>query len=243
MEEKRINEISQEKQDKNISLADYSVRQLLLNRQEDLFLSIYKSEQLTKKIIYCMVYAFIFAGIYGVILGSYWGMQEGFVMALKVPLVLFGTLLISLPLLFTYNIFLGTSLSLMQVAVIILLATYLISVALISLASIVLLFVIYAEGAGFLNLLNIIFFVIAGSVGISFLWKTMDYFLHKSESDTTTWAIKIWSVIYVFVGLQIAWILKVFGDLSELPVFKQLGIEGNFYMAIFELLKSLIADD
>ncbi|NUM34700.1 MAG: hypothetical protein HUU50_09160 [Candidatus Brocadiae bacterium] len=219
-------------------ISRYSLGQMFSKEQEYLFETIYRSERLVSKILYFLLFSVFFSIIYGAILGSHEGAtKEIGIMALKVPLLLLSTLLISAPLLYAVNLFLGISLSFLQTLALLFIVVYQFSLALVSLSPILLLFVIYSDSVSFLHILNIAFFVLAGSLGIALLWKASDYLLIRSGSQTGSLFIKIWSVVYVFVGLQMAWSLKIFGDLSQLPLFKQLGIEGNFYMAIFELAK------
>ncbi len=225
---------SQERLEK---IARYSLGQMFLKEQEYLFETIYKSERLIPKMLYFLLYSLVFSAIYGAILGAEQGASNIAVMSIKVPLLLFSTLVISTPLFFVVNLFLGTSLSFLQTITLLFMTMYQFAIALVSLSPILLLFVIYSDSVSFFHILNIVFFLLAGALGIALLWKASDYFLIRSGSQTGSLFIKIWSVVYVFVGLQMAWSLKIFGDLSQLPIFKQLGIEGNFYMAIFELAK------
>lgn len=221
----------------------YSLTEILLKDREYLFEMINKNEALLSKMIYSAAYALIFTIIYGFVLGSHQGMKHGFIMGAKVPLVLFGALLITMPVFFTFNIFIGARLSFKQMATILLIGNYLSSMVLLSLSPIILLFVIFSDGSGFLYILNIVFLVISCGIGVALLWKAMEYFIIKNCYHGNSFVLTIWSVIYSFVVLQFAWSLKVFGDLSKIPIFKQLGIEGNFYMAIFKLVKTFMSGD
>ena len=224
-------------------LRQSSLGQLLLKEREYLFESIQNSEQLEQKISYCLIYSLLFLIGYGAILGCASGLMPALTMALKVPLVLFGTMLVSLPVLFTFSIFIGGRLSLRQSLTVLLVCNYLTSMTLVSLAPIMLLFIIYSDSISFICILNIVFFIIAGGVGIALLWKAMEYFALKNGYQSSSVLLIIWTAIYSFVGMQFAWSLQVFGDLSKLPLFKQLGIEGNFYLALFRLIKAFFAED
>lgn len=221
------------------NIAKYRIPQLLLREQGYLLESIYKGEKLAHTMIYCLVYSLLFFALYGAILGSLDGARASAFMAGKVPGLFFLTLAISTPLLFGMNIFLGSTLSFSQTTALLLLITYQTGMILVCLSPILLLFLVFSDGSGFIQILNIAFFVLAGGIGISLLWKVMDYCLARSGATSGSFFIKIWSFIYIFIALQLAWNLKIFGDLSNLPLLKQLGIEGNFYMAIFQLIKKL----
>ena len=60
----------------------------------------------------------------------------------------------------------------------------------------------------------------------------MDYLTIKSGYQPNRQIIQTWTLIYIFVGTQLAWILRPFiGDPNETVLFRQ--IEGNFYQAVF----------
>ncbi len=220
-----------------ISLQNYTVGQLLRQDQAGLCEIIYRSPKIWGKTIYCLVLAALFSAIYGGILASKSGFTDAMIMAAKVPCLLFATILICGPLLFALNMFLGIRLNPIRTILVLLVANYLISCFLISSAAILLLFLIATSDTTFLNILNIIFFGIAIGFGVAFIWRATNYFIQRSQSPNNTIAIKIWTVIYVLISLQLAWGIKVFGDLSNLPIFKQMKLEGNFYMVIFQLIQ------
>ncbi len=219
----------------------YTVGQLLRQEQTILFEMIYQSHQVWRKILYCIIYGSLFALLYGTVLGISGGFWNTIGMAVKVPGLLLGTFIICAPLLFSFNMFLGTRLGLLQTVTILLLATYQMSLALLAFAPIVLLFLLYSQSPIFLNIINIFFFIIAISIGLGLVWRAMAYFIARNECPPNTLVMKIWCGVYIFVCVQLAWAIQVFGDLSELPIFKQLQIEGNFYMAIFELIQKWMA--
>lgn len=220
-----------------VLLQNCTVNQLLRQNQAGLFELVYQSRKLIPKILYCLAYILVFAGCYGFILEISSGFLSAGMMALKIPFLFLITAAILTPLLFSFNLFLGSRLNIGQTVAILLIATYEMAATLVSLSPILLLFVISSQGKIFVNIVNIIFFVIAVSVGLGLVWRAMAYFTKRNQSTAHTLVLKVWLGIYAFVGMQLAWAIQVFGDLSELPVFKQLGIEGNFYMAIFELVK------
>jgi hypothetical protein len=224
-------------------IESYSVGQLLLHEREYLFESVCKREKLLQKILYCGGYALLFAALYGAILGSHSGLAGSVAMGGKVPLVLMATLLVCLPILFIFNVFVGTRLSMLQVVTLMLLSTYLISLGLIAFTPILGMFIVYSENLALVHLLNFIFIVIAGALGIGLLWGGMGYCAAKNYRKIPSLIVYTWSTIYVFVLLQTAWTLNFFGDMVQLPIFKQLNLEGDFYTALFELVKKLMGGD
>lgn len=95
---------SQERLEK---IARYSLGQMFLKEQEYLFETIYKSERLIPKMLYFLLYSLVFSAIYGAILGAEQGASNIAVMSIKVPLLLFSTLVISTPLFFCSKSFFG----------------------------------------------------------------------------------------------------------------------------------------
>lgn len=222
-------------------IESYSLCQMLIHEREYLFESIYKHEKLLHKICYCLLYTLLFCAIYGAVIGSHAGVREALSMAVKVPLTFGATLLVCLALLFCFNVSTGVRLSLLQTLTIMLLSNYQMGIALLSLTPVLGMFIVYSESLAFLHMLNLLFIVIAGALGIGLLWEGMEYFAAKAYREIKTVIICTWSVVYVFVFLQAAWTLKLFGDLTQLPIFKQLNIEGDFYTALFELIKKAMS--
>ena len=221
-------------------IRNYRVGKMLLKEREYLFEAIYRGERLTSKVVYCCCYSLLLAALYGAVLGAYGGWQSSLIMAVKVPLSFLATLFVAVPLLFIFTISLGARLSLWQVFAMKLVATYLVCLALLSFAPILGLFILFSDNMPFLHLINLIFFAIAGTVGIGFLWEGIGYCVTKNHRELKAIVVYAWSTVYVFVFLQCAWTLKIFGDLTQLPIFKQLKIEGDFYTVLFELAKKLM---
>lgn len=211
--------------------AEYA-RDLLVNR-EKIFNDILENRNLNSQMRYFAVMGLIFSAIYGLCLGCYAGSWQIIVVAFKVPLLLFGTLAICLPSLFTFNVLLGSKLSFRQTLAVLLVASYLLCIVLVSLAPILLFFIVSTTNKPFVALLNVAIFVISGSFFISLLWQTMRYLSDKAGYQAKTLIIKIWSIIYMFVGTQMAWLLRpFFGEKGAFALFRE--IEGNFYIAVFK---------
>jgi hypothetical protein len=50
--------------------------------------------------------------------------------------------------------------------------------------------------------------------------------------------IRIWSLIYIFVGTQLSWLLRPFmGDPGTFVLFRE--VEGNFYIAMLRVFTTL----
>lgn len=233
------------KQEKKLEHNDYSIEkiksysygQMLLRAREYLFDKIYEEQNLDEQIKYFSLYSFLFSAIYGLFLGTYAGGIQILTTTLKVPLLLFGTLVICLPALFTFNVLLGSKLSFKQTLTMLTVTTYLISIILVSLAPIMLFFIVSTQSKNFIVFLNVIVFSISGGFGVSLLWQGMRYLTQKAGYQPNIQIIQVWSVIYMFVGTQFAWILRPFiGEKGTFALFRHL--EGNFYLAVINLIAS-----
>ncbi len=217
----------------------YSLGELLLRERAFLFEAIYKERDLNSKIEYFACWAFLFAALYGALLGTYGGWLQIPTVAAKIPILLFGTLGICAPALFTFNVLLGSNLTLKQTLAMLVISTYLTSAILASLAPIVFFFILSGSGRDFVLLLNVIACAIAGGFGVALLWGGMKYMTVKSGQEPNLAILKTWSVIYMFVGTQLAWTLRPFvGTRGEFALFRTLG--GDFYTAMLQLLQRLL---
>jgi hypothetical protein len=94
-----------------------------------------------------------------------------------------------------------------------------------------------------LMLMHIVFIAIAGIVSMRYLKLTLNKLIAKQEkAGRVFW---IWLFVYSFTGCQMAWFLRPFmGDYEyKLEFMRQLhentGIDHNFYVAVFKLLKEM----
>jgi len=225
--------------DRLARIRGYSLGQLLFREREWLFEAIHREEGLKQKLEYYACYAFIFAAIYGAFLGSYSGWLNMASACNKIPVLFFGTLLICAPSLFTFNVLLGSKLTLRQTLTILVVATYLTSAVLVSLSPIVFFFIVSGSGYNFVVLLNVIACAIAGGFGVHLVWGGMRYLTVRSGQEPNLGILKVWMLIYMFVGTQLAWTLRPFVGVSKsFALFRHL--EGDFYSAMLAVLQRLL---
>ncbi len=218
---------------------NYNYGQMLLRDREHLFGMIHSEKELESQIQFFALYSLLFSAIYGGILGSYAGGLQILAGACKVPILLFGTLILCLPSLYIFNILLGSKLSFKQTLTILLVSTYLMSMLLASLSPIVFFFIMTTGAKMFISLLNLIVFTISGLFSLDLLWKGMRYLTEKSGYEPNIRVIKVWSIIYAVVGSQLSWGLRPYiGDINHFALFRD--IEGNFYIAVVKLVKNFI---
>lgn len=211
---------------------------ILLNQRESLFDLIADDQKTGELIRYFLQKTIVYSAVYGAALGFFALNWQILLSAVKTPLLLLGALGICLPALFTFNILLGSKLSFRQTTALLLMATYIIAAILISLAPILLFFIFSSEGKAFVVLLNVGFFAVAGAFGVKLLWMGMGYLTRKAGGEPNAAILRLWSLIYMFVGTQLAWMLRPFvGQPEEVVLFRRLG--GNFYQALYHIFLSL----
>ncbi|MFC2173744.1 actin-binding WH2 domain-containing protein [Acidobacteriota bacterium] len=204
----------------------------LVRNQEQIFENILESKHLEAQMRYFATMGALFAALYGLCCGFYAAHLQILFAAIKVPLLLFGTMAICLPTLYTFNLLLGSKLSFKQTLAVLLMSNYLLCLVLVSFAPILLFFILSTSSKSFAILLNVAIFTISGLFGVSLLWKAMQFLSERSGDTDKAVIIKVWSVIYMFVGTQMAWLLRPFiGEKDAVILFRE--IEGNFYVAVF----------
>jgi hypothetical protein len=208
---------------------------LLLYYREAVFDKIHRSEKLDEMIRYYAQHSIGFAALFGALLGFFTFNLQIISGAIKIPLLLWGTLGICLPALFTFNVLLGSKLSLKQTAAVLSMSTYLLSTVMASLSPILLLFAISSREKSFVILLCVLSCATAGIFGVSLLWNAMGYLTVRSGYEYDAKIVRAWTLIYIFVGTQLAWILRPFiGDPGQFAWLRHVG--GNFYTGTYHIL-------
>ena len=182
-----------------------------------------------------------FTFLYGIVMGSYNSVLQALVTGIKVPVLFALSILICFPAFYVIQFILGSKLTFIQMAGIILSGFVFISSIMISFAPIVAFFLITGNNYAFLKLLHVAIFMFSGFFGIKTIIQALKF---SCEAKNVYPKIglnifKFWVVILAFVGMQLAWNLRPFlGDkLRPFELFRQR--EGNFYLAVIESVKLL----
>jgi hypothetical protein len=158
------------------------------------------------------------------------------------PLLFLATLVVCSPTLYFFNLIFGSKQSLTQNFTVILTAITVTAVLLLSFAPIVLFFLLTTSQYQFFKLLNVGVFTIAGLVGVIFLGQGMRVVSAGGEEGARARrnVVRLWILIYAFVGSQMAWTLRPFIGAPGLhfELFRQLG--GNFYANIFASIGEIL---
>ena len=220
----------------------FAVLMSLLRDRNRFLEEISKGIKLDRKIFPLLVCSSIFLAIYGAIIGSSSSWEQIIASAVKLPALYLVTILICLPTLYFFEIFVGGShCNFKQYLALLLASTSIIGSMLFGFAPIALFFRLSIDDYEFFKLMNVGVFAFTGLIGISFFYQ--GFLLiddQKSQSNSRTFIVRCWLVLYGFVGSQMGWILRPFFGDPDRPfqLFRQL--ESNFYLHIWKIVANAL---
>jgi hypothetical protein len=186
-------------------------------------------------------YVFILAFMYGLSMGSFNGPLQALTTAIKIPVLLTVTLLVCFPALFVIQTLLGSKLRLVQMTSIILVGIALMMSIIFSFIPIVVVFLFTGSNYYFMHLLHIGVFLVAGIFGMKMIVDALKFSCEKKNIYPQIGVVvfRFWILIFIFVGVQIAWNLQPYlGDSDrQFRLFRK--HEGNFYTAVIYSIKQL----
>jgi hypothetical protein len=224
-------------------LNHFTIIETILRDRSSFFAAIRDNVDLWSKIEAMLISCVSFFAIYGVVMGASHSPLQSIVSLTKLPLLFIVTLIICAPSLYFFNLLFGSRQTLGQNISLILTAMSVTSVLLLSFAPITFFFLITTRQYAFFKLLNVVFFIIAGGLGLIFLRAGMVATTdpHNLQGIAMRRVIfLLWIVLYAFVGCQMASTLAPFmGDPHLLFIlFTQQG--GNFYSDVMGSLRQLL---
>lgn len=210
-------------------------------RDRALFFSdIREGKQVPDKIISMLLSCFVFLAIYGTVMGASHSLLQAVTSSIKLPLLFLATLAICAPSLHFFYVLFGSQQTILQTIALILTAIVTTAVLLFSLAPITFFFLITSSQYPFFKLLNVVFFTIAGFLGVGFLRQGIRSVTETGDekgAQSRRPIFVIWALLYGFVGSQMAWTLSPFMGNPTLPYMLVQQSGGNFYA---DILNSLI---
>lgn len=180
-------------------------------------------------------------GLYGLIIGSQHSFRQAISSGVKLPILFLLTNAICLPALFVFSAFFGSKRSPIQTFVLLLAGTSVMGIALSGLAPVTLFFILTTRHYQFFKIFNVFFFAVSGILGIVFFARSQSQFFDESAQPKGKGAfLRLWFLLYAFVGTQLAWTLRPFFGAPGLPfqVFRELG--GNFYTDILQSIRHIL---
>jgi len=178
----------------------------------------------------------IFGGAYGASMGTFSGLAHGHWLqmiysALKVPLLLAATFLLSLPSFFVLNTILGVRSDFAEVLRALIAGQAALTVVLSAFAPITLLW--YASSSDYDQaiLFNALMFGGASFAGQQVLRRLYRPLVARHPRHRQL--IIVWLIIYAFVGIQMGWVLRPFvGNPDTQPQFFRAEMWGNAYVVV-----------
>jgi len=227
-------------------MKDLAVIETILRNRFHFFNEIREGIGLQEKMRAMLVSSVAFLALYGAVMGSTHSLWQALSSAVKLPILFLATLIVCSPTLYFFNVLFGSDQSLTQNIALILTAITVTAVLLLSFAPITLFFLLTTSHYQFFKLLNVGIFTIAGSMGVIFLSQGMQVVSASGKSEgnqgarARRWVLRLWVLVYGFVGSQMAWTLRPFigAPSMKFELFRQLG--GNFYANILASIGEIL---
>ncbi len=184
----------------------------LLRNREAYFEEIFEGDLLARHLGRLLLIILVMSGLHGLIMGASSGLLQMLSSGVKVPALFLLTLAVCYPMLYVINVIMGSRLSFGQTLALILLALALSAVLLASFSPIALFFTIKQARYNFLQLLHVAIFACSGAFGMFALWQGLQAMCEQSElyPKQALVILRVWAVIFAFVGLEMAWSLRPF---------------------------------
>jgi hypothetical protein len=188
---------------------------------------------------------------------------------IKVPLLFYVTLLVTLPSLYVFNALVGSRLTLSAVVRLLVASLGVMVAVLASLGPIVAFFSVSTTSYPFMVLFNVVVFAVSGGLGLTFLLQTLhrlsvagsrrpssptgetgeaqepagplDPLENRVLSGHVKRVFQLWVIVFGLVGAQMGWVLRPFIGKPDLPFIWFRGRESNFFQAVLRTLASLFS--
>jgi hypothetical protein len=207
-----------------------------------------------------LIAALLCGALYGVSMGLFAatggierGWQQFISSATKVPLLFLFTLIVTFPSLYVFGALAGSRLRVKDMLRLLVASIAVNLAVLASFGPVTVFFTVFTTSYAFISLLNVIFFILAGVVGLGFLSRAVhtvfgekDTAADKAPKESTgsqgraRMIFRVWILIYGVVGAQMGWILRPFIGNPELEfVWLRHHRESNFFAAMMDLLRDI----
>jgi len=217
----------------------------------------------------------VLCAVYGAAMGSFTAIRTGgtelnqiLASAVKLPLLFFLTLLVTLPSLYVFSALVGARLRARAVCRLLVAMVGVIAAVLASFAPILVFFSVSTTSYPFMKVLNVVMCGIAGLLGLAFLIKTLRTLIAAHDDSTSqdnpadqtspqdeididieptpsgnhraAVVFRIWVILFSFVGVQMSWVLRPFIGHPDLPFAWFRNRESNFFTDILSAIQTLL---
>ncbi|MEM6757752.1 MAG: hypothetical protein AAF586_11345 [Planctomycetota bacterium] len=178
---------------------------------------------------------------YGLCMGSYAGRPgQMMVSAVKVPLLLGVTTALTLPPLLVVGTLLGLASKLRRLLVAIAAAQAAVGLTLAAVAPYTLLWYTTIAGYPIAILFNGAMFAVATVAGHTALRRATRPLV--AEAPNVRWLVRLWVVLYAFVGVQMGWVLRPFIGNPGAPVqFFRESAWSNAYVEVWRIMRQVVS--
>lgn len=213
----------------------------VFQNSEEYFEILNDSEFSRKYIVKQVLFILLFSFVYGIVMGSYNGFFQSMVTGIKIPCLIFLSLLICFPALYVIQYMIGSTMTIYQMTNIILSGFIVFSTIALSFAPIVIFFMITGDNYAFLKLLHVAIFTFSGIFTVKTIINGLTFSCEKKNMYPKLGIkiFKIWVIILAFVSSQLAWNLRPFVGSRDLPFEIFRVREGNFYIAVIHSAANL----
>lgn len=214
---------------------DLAVVETILRDRHRFFEEIRDGAEVREKTRAMLVSSTAFLAVYGAVLGSTHSLLQAISSATKLPILFLITLIICVPALYIFSVHFGSNQRLRQSIALVLAAITVTAVVLLSFAPITFFFMLTTSGYQFFKLLNVLFFAIAGILGMLYLSQGMRVVSVSDKKEGPQMrglVMYVWIVLYAFVGSQMAWTLRPFIGYPNAKFELIREFSGNFYSNI-----------
>jgi hypothetical protein len=196
-----------------------------------------------------------FMGLFAAIRGGPFALLQVLSTMVKVPLLFLATLVVTFPSLYVFSALSRSRLSFAATLRLLLAAIAVNLTLLASFGPVTGFFTLSTDSYPFMIVLNVVFFAVAGLVGLSFLQRALQIVFREKpalpdapgrpaapsgEPQPAVLVFRVWTIIYGVVGAQMGWILRPFiGDPhSPFQLFR--ARQSNFFEAVWHALGALL---
>jgi len=215
----------------------------ILRAPDVFFASVRRGRNLEAQCCWLAVSSILCLAAYGCVVGLAHSPWQALSSAIKMPILFVGAGLAGLLPLYFFALALGTPLKLAQVAAVILAGIGVTAFLLLGLAPVTLIFVLSSHNYPFFQLLTVASVAVGGCIGAWYVWRGMlqvNLVNERASAKGSRALMRMWFVLYAFVGSQMAWRLSPFvGDPTQPFVLLQPS-RGNLYVdVIFAVARML----
>ncbi|MGD8456729.1 MAG: hypothetical protein PVF83_10115 [Anaerolineales bacterium] len=206
--------------------------------------SIQRNQELKVKAAALFISSVIIFAIYGLMTGLSHSWQQALSTAVKMPVLFLITLAITLPALYFFSLaLLNVQFSVAQAGVVVLSGIGISAFLLLGLSPITLFFVLTSSNYTFFKLLALVFVAVSGIIGLSYILKGFAWVDKKNELTSKPIGVillRVWVVLFGFVGAQMTWRLSPFIGAPQTPFAIIHPARDNFFVDVLKTIEQVL---